>query len=335
VTRTYSRKSGDLRYKVQRVRADRLLALLMLLQSRGRLTAGQLARELEVSERTIYRDIDALSAAGVPVYSDRGPVGGYALLDSYRTDLTGLTDGETRALFLLSIPAALVDLGLDDEMARALRKLSAALPGTRRGEEARIRQRFYIDPDDWRGARTSPSHLAALQQAVLEDRYVEVTYNLPSGPLVEQRIAACGLVAKAGGWRVVTFVDDRVLAYAVSELAEVRLTEDRFTRPLAFDLRAAWEAWCAGHSARPRYEMTMRVDAWLAERLPRYGIEVAPDAGEVEEDGRVTVQASCESFEDARARVLALGGAAEVVHPEPLRRSVADYATQVVARYVS
>lgn len=315
------------------MRADRLLSLLMLLQSRGRLTAAALARELEVSERTIYRDIDALSAAGVPIYGERGPDGGYALLDSYRTDLTGLTAGETRALFLLSIPSALADLGLDEEMAQALRKLAAALPGARRGEEARVRQRFYLDPQDWRGAQRNPSHLATLQQAVWEDRRVDIAYHLPSGPLVKQRIAALGLVAKAGDWRVVTVVDGRVLAYAVSELTEVRLTDEHFARPTDFDLRAAWEAWRAGYTTRPRYAMTLRVDGWLASQLARYGIEADAENGAVEEDGCVTVVASGESFEDARARVLALGGAVEVVAPEPLRRSVADYAEQITRRY--
>jgi predicted DNA-binding transcriptional regulator YafY len=315
------------------MRADRLLSLLMLLQSRGCLTAAELARELEVSERTIYRDIDALSAAGVPVYGDRGPAGGYALLDSYRTDLTGLTAGETRALFLLSIPGALVDLGLDDEMAQALRKLAAALPAARRGDEARVRQRFYLDPRDWRGEPRHPSHLAALQQAVWDDCRVDIAYRLPSGPLVEQRIAPFGLVANAGDWRVVTVVDGRVLAYSVAELTEARVTEEHFARPAGFDLREAWEAWRAGYDARPRYEMTLRVEGWLAAKLARYGIAVDAAQGAREADGRVTLPASAESFEAARARVLALGGAVEVIGPEPLRRSVADFAEQIARRY--
>jgi predicted DNA-binding transcriptional regulator YafY len=305
----------------------------MLLQARGRLTAAQLARELEVSERTIYRDIDALSLAGVPVYGDRGPDGGYALLDSYRTDLTGLTEGETRALFLLSIPSALADLGLDEEMAQALRKLAAAMPAMRRGDEARIRQRFYLDPHDWRTASSSPSQLRALQEAVWQDRRVDIAYTLPSGPLVRQRIAPFGLVAKAGSWRVLTVVEARIVAYAVSELIEVELTAERFDRPTGFDLQESWEAWCEGYRARPRYELTLRVDARLAHELPRHGIEAELRSAAEAIDGRVTMRASCDSFADARARVLALGGAVEVVGPEPLRKSVADYAEQIAARY--
>ncbi|MCU0507820.1 MAG: WYL domain-containing protein [Anaerolineae bacterium] len=315
------------------MRADRLLSLLMLLQSRGRLTAAQLARELEVSERTVYRDIDALSAAGVPVYGDRGPDGGYALLDSYRTDLTGLTDGETRALLLLTIPSALGDLGLDDDMAQALRKLAAALPASRRGEEERVLNRFYLDPNDWRERGAGPAHLGALQRAVWEDLLVDIAYHLPSGPLVNQRIAPYGLVAWAGEWRVLTLVEGRVLAYAVSELAEAQLTGEHFARPARFDLRGAWAAWRAGRDARPRYAMTLRVDGWLAARLARYGIETDAGGQTAESDGRVTVRGSCDSFDDARARVLALGGAVEVLEPEPLRRSVIDYAEQIARRY--
>ncbi len=127
------------------MRADRLLSLLMLLQARGRLTAKALAEKLEVSERTIYRDIDALCVAGVPIYGEAGPEGGYALLDSYRTSLTGLTEGEVRALFMLNIPAPLAELGVSQELRTAMLKLSAVLPAARRSDEERVRQRFYLD----------------------------------------------------------------------------------------------------------------------------------------------------------------------------------------------
>jgi predicted DNA-binding transcriptional regulator YafY len=131
------------------MRADRLISLLMFLQTRGRMTAQELAKELEVSERTVYRDIKALSTAGVPIYTMRGPGGGCALLDSYRTDLTGLTDDEVRALFMLSIPAPLAELGVSQELEAALLKLSAALPAARRYEENRVRQRILLDSIPW------------------------------------------------------------------------------------------------------------------------------------------------------------------------------------------
>src|SRR5512134_2290707 len=131
------------------MRADRLLSMMMLLQARGTLTARELAETLEVSERTIYRDLDALSAAGIPVCAERGPGGGCYLLDSYRTTLTGLNEGEVRALFMLSIPAPLIELGVSGELRAALLKLTASLPAGRQGKQEQIRQRLHLDPTGW------------------------------------------------------------------------------------------------------------------------------------------------------------------------------------------
>lgn len=131
------------------MRADRLLSILMLLQSRGKITAPELARELEVSVRTIYRDIEALSTAGVPVYAERGPGGGCVLVDGYRTSLTGLTRDEVKALFMLSVPASLDELGVSQELRAALRKLAASLPTAQRQDEEIVRQRIYLDWTDW------------------------------------------------------------------------------------------------------------------------------------------------------------------------------------------
>jgi len=144
----------------------------MLLQIRGRMTARELGKKLEVSERTIYRDIDALSAAGVPVYGEPGPEGGYALVDSYRTNLTGLTKGEVRALFMLGIPAPLADLGMSQELGAALLKLSAALPDARRHDEERVCfcQRFHLDSTWWRQGEELVPHLQTIHQAVWQDR---------------------------------------------------------------------------------------------------------------------------------------------------------------------
>lgn len=316
------------------MRADRLLSLLMLLQSRGRMTARQLAGELEVSERTIYRDVEALSGAGVPVYADRGPDGGFALLDSYRTDLTGLTEDELRALFLLSIPSALADLGLREPMAAALRKLSAALPGARRDDELRVRRRFFLDSSPWLDVQPVTPHLRELQQAAWEDRRADIAYRLPSGPTAEQRIDVYGLVAKEGVWYVVHVREGRVQALRVSDLVVVRLLDEHFARRPDFDLPSAWQAWCAGAANRPGYQFTLRAAPSFIPWLRRFGVtgsargDVPPDT-----EGRLMVAAACESFEDARARILALGSAVEVVAPEPLRRSVIDYAEQIAGRY--
>src|SRR5512139_1469295 len=159
------------------MRADRLIAELMLLQAQGRMTARVLARQVEVTERTVYRDIESLCMAGIPIYTERGPGGGISLVESYRTNLTGMTRGEVRALFMLSVPVALDELGLDSEARTAFLKLSAALPGALREEEQRTRQRFYIDQSGWQATQGPKSQSALIQQAVWEDRLLRVRYR--------------------------------------------------------------------------------------------------------------------------------------------------------------
>ncbi|HEX2910651.1 MAG TPA: HTH domain-containing protein [Chloroflexia bacterium] len=186
------------------MRADRLIALLMLLQSHGSMTAQALAETLEVSERTIYRDINALGIAGIPVMTERGPGGGCSLLDSYRTNLTGLTEEETRALFMLNLPAPLSQLGVAPELKSALLKLSAALPVTRRSAEERVRQRIHLDATWWFQPEEPLPCLTKLYQAIWEDALVYVKYRVrfePRGEVeIEQLVEPYGLVAKASVW---------------------------------------------------------------------------------------------------------------------------------------
>src|SRR5574339_706559 len=156
------------------MRADRLLSLLMLIQSRGQISARDLADELEVSERTIYRDITALSSSGVPIYASRGPGGGVRLIEEYRTTLTGLTPDETRALFTMGIPAPLAQLGLDEKFKGALLKLSASLPDTRRAEEERPRQRILLDSSWWFQSQQDVPCLKSIQQALFQDQRLRI-----------------------------------------------------------------------------------------------------------------------------------------------------------------
>jgi predicted DNA-binding transcriptional regulator YafY len=323
------------------MRADRLLSILMLLQARGRMTAGQLASELEVSQRTIYRDIDALCISGVPIYSDRGRDGGYALLDSYRTSLTGLNENEVRALFMLSIPSPLRDLGVGGELEAALRKLAAALPAARREDERRARERFYLDASWWFQGNEPVPHLATVHRAVWEDRLLVVGYRLRFGHTldVEQRVAPYGLVAKAGVWYVVYAYQGRVRALRVARLLSARVEEARFERPPGFKLGTFWEAWCARvEQDRPVYTVLLRVAPHVVSDPARYLGEGAdqivlssppqPDA-----EGWATIEWSFEDLAQARSRLLALGGAVEVLEPLPLRRAMADYGRQIAGRY--
>lgn len=320
------------------MRADRLLSLLLLLQGRGRMTAAELARELEVSVRTVYRDIEALSVAGVPVYTESGPGGGCALVDGYRTTLTGLTEEEARALFMLSIPAPLAQLGVADELKSALLKLAAALPATRRGEEEHARNRVYVDAVDWSAGNEAVPHLRALYQAVWDDLRLHLIYRTFLGIEVGQTVEPLGLVAKAGVWRLIYAYGGRIRVRHVSDIRGASVTDERFTRPPDFNLVAFWQTACAEREAhRWPFLATVRLAPALIPHLTHYCGERARDllaqAEPADAAGWVTATLPFESFEAARERILGFGGAAEVLAPEALRRSVADFAAQILSRY--
>ena len=252
------------------MRADRLLSLIMLLQSRQKMTARTLARELGVSERTIYRDIQALSISGIPVYGESGPEGGFSLVEPYRTSLTGLSPGEVRALFMLSIPAPLAELGVSQELGLALRKLAASLPDAQRQEEVRARQRLYLDFAGWQQGDTTTPHLQVIYQAVWQDRKLALSYRPHHLVTVDLLVDPYGLVAKAGAWHLVCGSAGQVRVYRISDLLAAIITDEASQRPVDFDLRAFWKDWCARQEAgRSAYPVTIRVRARLCPLVAR------------------------------------------------------------------
>ncbi len=321
------------------MRADRLISILMLLQARGRLTARQLAAELEVSERTIYRDVEALSAAGVPIYAEHGPGGGLALIDSYRTNLTGLNEGELHALFMvLSVPGPLDRLGVSQELKSALQKLSAALPEAQRASEESAHRRFYLDWSWWFHAQEPVPHLSTVRQAVWEERRLRLHYLTYLLYPTEIEVEPYGLVAKAGLWYLVAGIGGRPRVYRISWLLDAALLDETFDRPPGFDLSQFWQHWCEEYEAQQRgYPVTLRVSPGLLKLLPLYFgqrvMEQVSSADPPDEQGWVCIRLSFESLEAARDRVLSLGGAAEVVEPEALRLTVTDFAAQIVDLY--
>ena len=225
------------------MRADRLLSILLLLQTRGRMTAHELAQQLEVSERTIYRDMEALSIAGIPVYAERGPGGGCTLVDGYQTRLNGLTETEVRALFLLQCASPLVDLGLSDALNGALLKLSASLPASQRDDVEQVRQRIHLD----NGTATNTEllcHLHTIQEAIWQEHQLLLSYREGSHLACEQRVAPYGLISKVNAWHLVGVVNGEYNVFQVSSIARVQLTTEKFSRSANFDLPRFWSNYC-------------------------------------------------------------------------------------------
>jgi predicted DNA-binding transcriptional regulator YafY len=330
------------------MRADRLLSILMLLQSRGRMTARALAEELEVSPRTIYRDIDALGVAGVPVYGESGPDGGFALLDSYRTNLTGLSADEVRALFMLNIPGPLDALGMAEDLKAAMRKLAASVSRVYQRDEARVRQRLYIDAVWWHHQDGGGPRLRTLHEAVWQDRCVEIRYHMPPlGQEMVQRVAPYALVAKGGLWHLVYAVAEGMRVVRVRSLTGVQATMEPFERSDTFDLVSFWRSWCEQReAARTFYTVTVLLAPRLMDGFP-YALSeyLTGDVEEVRDDKEVGGEKEAgkagwyratlafESLEEARQQLLALGGGVEVLTPVALRWSMQDYACQILRAY--
>jgi len=320
------------------MRADRLLSILMLLQTKGRMTAQNLAYELEVSDRTIYRDMDALSAAGVPVYAERGPGGGCALMDNYRTNLTGLTEAEVQALFMLSIPSPLAKLGVSQELKAALLKLTAALPATHQANGEKVRQRIHLDSSWWFQSEEPAPHLQKVQKAVWEDRKLKLSYRLKVGGQIERMIEPYGLIAKAGIWYVLYARDGRFRILRISEILDAQLTDESFHRSSDFDLEKCWEECCQDYEHnQPIYSVKVLVDRKFLKLLPHYFgdpmHEKIKEATSSNTSDWVELFLNFRSLEHARNRILGFGRAIKVLEPEALRLSILDYATQVVDVY--
>src|SRR5918911_2721208 len=226
------------------MRADRLVSIMLLLQLYQRLTAGELARRLEVSERTIHRDMEALSTAGVPVVAERGSGGGWALVDGYRTNLTGLNAAEVQTLFSGLPPSLLADLKLDRAGDAAHVKLLAALPPSSRADAEYARRRVHVDVAGWGGAADERvPHLHTVQEAVWRGRRLLFKYGSDCGEAAERSVDPLGLVAKGGVWYLVARgTEGEVRSYRVSRVTQARVSEEACERPEGFDLAEFWAA---------------------------------------------------------------------------------------------
>ena len=248
------------------MRASRLLSILTTLQARGRITAPELADACEVSVRTIYRDIDALAAAGIPVYAERGAEGGYRLLDGYRVRLNGLSQPEAEALFMTGLPGPAAALGLDAAMLAAQTKLMAALPANLRPNAGRMQERFHLDAPSWFGETEQPKHLRAIAGALLRESPIEIRYQSWRAEK-RRRVAPLGLVLKGGSWYLAGSVDGSVRTYRVARVLDCSVLDERFVRPADFDLATYWQA------ATTRLEAEMHPN-YATVRLSPFGVKL-------------------------------------------------------------
>ncbi|MGO8946212.1 MAG: helix-turn-helix transcriptional regulator [Ktedonobacterales bacterium] len=322
------------------MRADRLLSLLLLLENRGRMTASELAQRLEVSERTIYRDITALGTAGIPVYAERGPGGGCRLVEGYHTDLTGFTEEEVRTLFLSGAPGLLNDLGLSTALEVAALKLIAALPAAYRQRVQQARQRIHVDPVSWSPYDEAVPNLAALQQAVLEEKRLRLLYRKGNGEVVERIVDPLGLVAKATVWYLVCrYIDPagQLRVFRVSRVLEVMFQGEASERPIDFDLAEYWQSWSREFSAMlPQYEVRVRIEppaVPVVVSILGDGMARRIEGATKEKDGAIYVSLTYDSLEHARSRLLSVGTLLEVVEPPELRESIMDCASRIISFY--
>lgn len=318
------------------MRASRLINILTTLQARGLVTATELSEENCVSLRTIYRDIDQLSLAGIPVYSERGPEGGYRLLDGYRVRLNGLSSKEAEALFLSGLPGPAADLGLGAVMASAEKKLAVALPEDLRKSAAAMRSRFHLDTIAWFGEGEQPTHLEAITDAVWNHKVVRMRYQtwrkektIETQPL--------GLVLKGGAWYLVARSRDAMLTYRIARILDLIVTEETFEPPRDFDLAAHWRESTERLDAEMHPNAArVRLSKWGAQMLPYFSSGYANRRMEMSEpgpDGWREATLPIGSTRQAATEFLRLGPEIEVLEPQDLRDMMAEMAARMVALY--
>lgn len=313
------------------MRADRLLALMLLLQTRGKLTAQALAAELGVSRRTILRDVEALSMAGIPLYSEGGHGGGIALDEKYRTSLTGLQTSEVRTLFIASTSTVLSDVGLGEASERLLLKLLAALPSGHQSTVEHIRQRLMIDPAWWWHDARMPPFWEELQRAVYEDRLIETVYERYDGEVAARVLEPYSLVNKSSLWYLVAQREGELRTYRVTRFHEVRVLEQGFKRRADYDLQTYWQAHLQDFiDSFSEYTCVLRVHP-DRETFVRY---LMPGRWKVLEDadsqGWVTFQLAIDSPMLAKMLVFGLGASCEVIAPLELAAMVLEEAQTLV-----
>ena len=314
------------------MRAERLISIVLLLQIHRRMTAAELAERLEVSERTIYRDMDRLSMAGIPVVADRGLGGGWYLLDGYKTTLTGLNQSEIQTLFLPRPTSLLEDLGLEDASEAAELKLLAALPSTFRQDAEYIRQRIHIDLSGWRETDERVAFLPVLQESIWQERKISLSYHLSTGPIVKSILDPLGLVARGSVWYLVAMFDEEPCVYRVSRILDAQLLEEPCDRPDGFDLAEFWAASSAEYRASlPSYPVTVHVTSQVIPYLnDPANCHAVRRIGPQDKGGWHRVELIFASQEEACGYLFRFGAQVNIVDPLSLHARIVELAQAFV-----
>lgn len=314
------------------MRADRLISILLLLQNYGRLTTKELADRLEVSERTIHRDMEALSIAGIPVFAERGANGGWALSEGYRTQLTGMKTEEMQSLLLAHSSSLLRDLGLGSVFEDAFQKLLASFPVRLREDAELVRRRIHVDGAGWHPSDESLAALPTVQEAVWQEKKLYFEYQREEDA-VERTVEPLGLVAKSSIWYLVAAVEGELRTYRVSRMKRARMLEEFFERPDSFDLAAWWEQSTRQFRERlPQYPTRLRLSAQALSRASRQRYMKLLHTGP-EVNGWIEAEVEFHTLDSACEILLAYGPLVKVLEPAELRDSLLSQAQGIVLLY--
>ena len=318
------------------MRGDRLISILLLLQSQGQMTAKELSERLEVSERTIYRDMEALSRTGIPVLAERGKNGGWSLLEGYRTNLTGLKESEIRTLFVSPSEQLLDDLGLSRTSEDARNKLIASLPPAYRENAKDVWNRIHVDTSTWRKRKEKMVTFDVLKNAIWEENKLKIEYQRADGKTNEVVVKPLGLVAKGSRWYFIAFKDNDVIRnYRVSRIKSAEPISETFERPKDFDLAQYWRSSTEAFLENlPKYEVWVEASPSILPRLQFTDRFV--QSVEVEnknQDGWIPVKLSFDTEDEAKGYVLGFADQIKVIEPKELHDKILVMAEATVNFY--
>ncbi|UXH46589.1 YafY family transcriptional regulator [Rossellomorea vietnamensis] len=318
------------------MRGDRLVSILLLLQAHGRMTAKELAEKLEVSERTIHRDMDALSGTGIPVVAERGQNGGWSLLEDYRTDLTGLKESEIRALFVSPSLHLLDDLGLTRTTEEARNKLIASLPSIVREKAKDVWNRIHIDTSSWRKQKDKTASLEMIKGAIFQETKLAITYERADGEIDDRVVEPLGLVAKGELWYLVAAKENGdIRNYRVSRIHHAEKVDETFQRPDGFDLAHYWSSSTTSFiKTLPSFEVKVEVAPQTLSRLTFTGrFARVLEVGERRGAEWIPVTLSFDTEEEAKGYMIGFTDQVKIVEPADLKQKVLEMAEATVSFY--